>query len=260
MDMEERVLRSAKMYFKHQVNIEKFKKDTFERLDKINYKRPEGEIVHKNRIKLIKKRFKNPLIAGAMISFLAFGLLLSPSVQAFIEDLFRFNQVDERTQTDIGWTWGGTAGDDSTDYSSVDDIESHFSLNVPFPEKLLVAEEDAKSKEYTVNTEDGKFVSYNYFHVTEDGIMIRVFATNVSDEKPEFFADTTKETAIEKEVSINGEPGTLIGIYDMNGYHIYFEQEDWKFINSGFADSPIEKSGVPEITEKEILEIAESVK
>ncbi|KIL51511.1 hypothetical protein KP77_10230 [Jeotgalibacillus alimentarius] len=214
--------------------------------------------VRKAKLEQPKRRFKNPLVAAAMISVLAFGSLLSPSVQATIEELFSFNQVEESSQSYIGWTWGGTAGDDSTTYSSVDKIESQFSLNIPFPEKLLVAEENAKSKEYTVNTEDGKFVSYNYVLRTKDG-MFRVSATNVSKEKPEFLADTARETAIEKKVSINGVSGTLIGIYDMNGYHVYIEQEDWKIVVSGFADSLDGGSAAPEITEEEIINIAESI-
>lgn len=31
--MEEKELRLAKMYFKHEVNLEKFKKETFEKID-----------------------------------------------------------------------------------------------------------------------------------------------------------------------------------------------------------------------------------
>jgi hypothetical protein len=215
--------------------------------------------VKKAKLEQPKRRFKNPLVAAAVISVLAFGSLLSPSVQAMIEDLFSFNQVEERTQSDIGWTWGGIAGDDSTDYSSVDEIESQFSLNIPFPVEFLVAEEDASVKEYRVDTKDGKFVSFNYFLRTEDR-MYRVTTTNVSNEKPSFTANTTKETVIEKDVSINGESGTLIGIHDMNGYHIYTEQGGWKIVVSGFADSLDGESAAPEITEEEIINIAESIK
>lgn len=215
--------------------------------------------VKKAKLEKPKRRYKNPLVAAAVISVLAFGLLLSPSVQALIEDLFSSNQVEEKAQSIIGWTWGGISGDDSTGYSSVDEIESQFSLNIPFPVEFLAAEEVASSKEYRVDTKDGKFVSFDYFLRTE-ARMYGVTTTNVSNEKPSFTANTTKETVIEKEVSINGELGTLIGIHDMNGYHIYIERGDWKIIVSGFADSLDGKSAAPEITEEEILKIAESIK
>jgi hypothetical protein len=47
--MEERVLRSAKMYFKHQVDIEKFKAETFEKLERVNSINI-NKIIHKPKL------------------------------------------------------------------------------------------------------------------------------------------------------------------------------------------------------------------
>ncbi|WP_342541932.1 hypothetical protein MHH33_12760 [Paenisporosarcina sp. FSL H8-0542] len=206
-----------------------------------------------------KRKLTTLWVAAVMISVLGIGSLASPSVQATIENLFSFNQVEEMSQTNIGWTWGGIAGNDATIYSSVDEIEKKYSMDIPFPEQLHVAEENSSVKEYTVNTSKDKFVSYNYYLRTEDR-MYRITATNVSKEKPEFTANTTQGTVIEKEISINGMSGTLIGIQDINGYHIYIEQGDWKIVVSGFADFLDGKKGAPELTEKEIITIAESIK
>jgi hypothetical protein len=48
--MEERELRSAKMYYEHKVDIEKFKKQTFEKLERNNGQRQKGKIIRKNRL------------------------------------------------------------------------------------------------------------------------------------------------------------------------------------------------------------------
>lgn len=247
MNREQEIPDIVKQAFDHSYTAirSKSKKKTQKRWLKLGVKQP-------------KRKLTTLWVATAMISVLGIGTLVSPSVQATIENLFSFNQVEERTESIIGWTWGGMAGDDTTDYSSVDEIESQFSLNIPFPVEFLVAEEDASIKEYRVGTKDGKFVSFDYFLRTEDR-MYGVTTTNVSNEKPSFTASTTKETVIEKEVSINGETGTLIGIHDMNGYHIYIEQGEWKIVVSGFADSLDGESVAPEITEEEILNIAESI-
>jgi hypothetical protein len=50
MAMEERELRSAKMYYEHKVDIEKFKKETYEKLERNNYQHQKGTIIRKNRL------------------------------------------------------------------------------------------------------------------------------------------------------------------------------------------------------------------
>jgi hypothetical protein len=88
MDMEERELRSAKTYFKHQVDMEKFKKDTFEKLERNNHS-PQT-----NMGKMRKKRYPKWMIASAasvMIIGTAFtfgGSHLADAAETLINQLF----------------------------------------------------------------------------------------------------------------------------------------------------------------------------
>jgi hypothetical protein len=87
MDMEERELRSAKMYFKHKVNIERFKNDIFEKLDKNN---------HKQKMKEDKRKQKYPkwMIASAasiMIMGTVFtlgGTYIADAAETLINQIF----------------------------------------------------------------------------------------------------------------------------------------------------------------------------
>lgn len=247
MNREQEIPDIVKQAFDHSYTTirTKSKKKTQKRWLKLGVKQP-------------KRKLTTLWVATAMISVLGIGTLVSPSVQATIENLFSFNQVQETSETVIGWTWGGIGGNDTTIFSSVDEIEKEYSIDIPFPEQLHLADENSTITEYRVDTSEDKFVSFNYRLRTEDR-MYRITATNVSKEKPEFTANTTKGTVIEKEVSINGTSGTLIGIQDINGYHIYIEQGEWKIVVSGFADSLDGERIAPEITENEIIAIAESI-
>lgn len=86
--MEERELKSAKTYFKHQVDIEKFKKDTFEKLQR--NKHNQLTIMEVKR----KKRYPNWMLASAalvMIIGTAFtfgGPYIAGAAETLINQLF----------------------------------------------------------------------------------------------------------------------------------------------------------------------------
>ncbi|NYE09622.1 hypothetical protein F4694_006525 [Bacillus niacini] len=85
--MEERELRSAKMYFKHQVDIEKFKKETFEKID-----------IHHNYQAIMEKRRKKRYpkwmlasVASVMIIGAGFtfgGSYIADAAETLINQLF----------------------------------------------------------------------------------------------------------------------------------------------------------------------------
>lgn len=204
-----------------------------------------------------KRSFKKPLFSLAMVAVLAITLFLTPSVKAVFEGLFEFTNVGKNEEVGIGWSWT-TAGDESKVYKSLSEVEKVHDMDIPFPQKLIAAEKGAELSEYSVSTENGQLQSYLYTLRTEER-MYHVSASNVIKEKPIFFADTKKDTAIDKEIFINGVPARLLGIYDMNGYHIYIEKGDWKMIISGFADASDGKSKITAISEEEMIEIAKTI-
>lgn len=201
---------------------------------------------------------KRTIAAAVMASILGGGLLLSPAVQATIENLFSYSQVEEKAQTDIGWSWNGVSGDNTTGFDSINEIETKFDMAIPFPEQLQSIEEEAVTKEYSAETENGEFLSYTY-HLRTEERMFRVTATNISKDEPEFTANTTKSAVIEKDVLIEGNTATLLGIDDINGCHLYVEQDQWKIVVSGFADTLNGEKNESNVTEEEMINIATSI-
>lgn len=204
-----------------------------------------------------KRSFKKPLLSIAMVAVLAITLFLTPSVKAVFEGLFEFTKIGENEDPGIGWTWS-TAGDESTVYKSLSDVEKIHNMDIPFPQKLMAAEKGADLIEYDVSTENGQFLAYLYTLSTKERIY-HASATNKVNEKPQFFADTKDETAIDKEILIDGVSARLLAIHDMNGYYMYIEKGDWRMIISGFADANDEKSKITAITEEEMIEIAKTI-
>jgi succinate dehydrogenase flavin-adding protein (antitoxin of CptAB toxin-antitoxin module) len=89
MDMEERKLRSAKMYFKHKVDIEKFKKETFEKLDR-NIHHHYQSIMEERRKKNYPK-WMLASVASAMIIFVGLtfgGSYIADAAETLINQLF----------------------------------------------------------------------------------------------------------------------------------------------------------------------------
>lgn len=107
-------------------------------------------------------------------------------------------------------------------YSSLTEIERNYEIDIPFPQKLIATEKGGKQK-YTVETEKGQLLGYQYTLRTKER-SYDVSAFNRVKEKPQFTADTNEKTVIDKEIFINGVSARLLGIHDMNGYHIYIEK------------------------------------
>lgn len=87
--MEEKELRSAKMYFKHEVNMEKFKKETFEKIDRTIYDKQKLLIEEKRKSrypKWIVASVASIMIIGAALAF--GGSHIADAAQSFISQLF----------------------------------------------------------------------------------------------------------------------------------------------------------------------------
>lgn len=216
-----------------------------------------NEIWNSSQLKERRKKYKKPLFSLALISVLTITLFLTPTVKAVFEGLFEFSRVEENEEAGIGWSWS-IAGDETAAYQSLADVEKSFQVDVPFPQKLIAAEKNAEINKYSVSTEEGLFLAYEYTLRTKDR-MYHVSASESVKEKPQFVADTKEETVTDKELVINGVSARLLGIYDMNGYHMYIEKGNWKMIITGFADASDGKSKITKISEEEMIEIAKTI-
>ncbi|SMQ81036.1 hypothetical protein SAMN05444673_4102 [Bacillus sp. OV166] len=83
--MEERELRSAKMYYEHKVDIEKFKKETFEKLERNNYQHKKRTIISKNRL-ILATVFT--LIIIPTIGFTVGGSQFTKAAESLISQMF----------------------------------------------------------------------------------------------------------------------------------------------------------------------------
>ncbi|WP_312098239.1 DUF4367 domain-containing protein [Niallia sp.] len=80
--MEEKELRSAKMYFKHEVNMEKFKKETFEKIDQELHR----EEKQRNFPKWVLASVASIMIIGVSLAF--GGSHIADAAQSLISQLF----------------------------------------------------------------------------------------------------------------------------------------------------------------------------
>ncbi|WP_232697526.1 hypothetical protein [Brevibacillus daliensis] len=237
-------------------------KRTFQRnLDGLHPSVTFQDISDKANNKKHRTSYKKPLVSMALVSVLAFVLLLSPPVNALFEGLFeytKFEKTKNNEEINVGWSWG-VAGYGTENYSSLETMERTYNMKIPFPQQLLIEEKSTEEKEYRVNIdEEGKFYAYNYNLQTKER-NYTVIATNTVEEKPKFTAETRDGTAIDKEVIINGEPARLLGIHDMNGYYVYIEKNNWKMIVSTFNRTSDEESKFSEVLEEEVIKIVETI-
>ncbi len=209
-----------------------------------------------------KDHIKKPLLSIAMIAVLAITIFFTPSVKAVFEGLFEFTKVERNKEVGVGWSWS-IVGDNTEVYNSLSDIEKFYSIDIPFPQKLITTEKEVEGvegveQEYIVSTEKGQFLSYQYKLWTKERYY-NVIASNVVKEKPKFNAATNEKTVVDKEIIINGVPARLLGIYEMKGYYFYIEKGNWSMIISDFANSSDGQSNTTEISEEEMIKIAKTI-
>ena len=214
--------------------------------------------VKKAKAEQPKRRYKNPLVAVAIVAIVGLSILLTPIGQATFNGLFEVTKFEKRPhnkELSFGYSWEGIAGADLVTHDSLEEMENTYAIKLPFPEQLLMKEENAEYRA-TVD-EDGKFISYDIsFQTTTRNYLVS--ATNIEETSPQFRAQTTDGTAIEKEVLVNGTAATLLGINEMDGYSIYIENGQWQIIITCFARG-IHEEGQFDVTEEELIRIAESI-
>jgi hypothetical protein len=217
--------------------------------------------VKKAKLEQPKRRFKNSLVAAAMVSVLGFGILFSPMGQAMFEGLFevkKFEKSANNEEMSFGFGFENVDIYEENNYGSLNEIEEMFNIKVPFPSILLSEEENKESVEYKLTTdEQGGFSAYHYDLSTPER-NYHVRATNNVDAKAKFTAETTDGIAIEKDIVINGISSKLLGINEIDGYSIYIEIENWKMIISCF-DRGNSLEGLSDVKEEEVIKIAESI-
>jgi hypothetical protein len=208
-----------------------------------------------------KSRIKRPFVAAAIIAALSVSIYVTPSGQAMFEGLFQVTKFEKRKNIEemsIGYGFTDSAGYEEKSFDSLNEIENMFNVQVPFPSLFLTEEEDKEFVEYHVSTdEQGEFTQLLYFSGTPER-NYSVHATNFVDAKPQFSAETTDGTGIEKDLVINGVSAKLLGIKEIDGYVIYMEKDNWKLIITCF-DRGSSLEGLSDVREEEIIEISESI-
>ncbi|MCM2674490.1 hypothetical protein [Alkalicoccobacillus plakortidis] len=207
-----------------------------------------------------KKTFKKPLVYAAAIVILSVSIYSTPSAQGMFEDLFQVTKFEERhnvKEMSIGYGFVNTDVYAERNVESIEELESLFNIQVPFPEVLesAIGKEDV---EYSVGMgEQGEFKQLYYNAGTAER-RYSVHATNNIDTKPSFSAESKDGTGIEKDLLIDGVTAKLMGIEDIDGKVIYLEKDEWKIIITCF-DRNSDNEGLSGVEEEEIIEIAESI-
>lgn len=218
--------------------------------------------VKKAKLEQPKRRFRHSLVAAAMVSVLGCGILFSPMGQAMFEGLFQVSKFEKSAHNEeISFSYHFDNLDlyEEYIYGSLDELESAFNINVPFPEQLFLEEENKETLEYKASTdEDGKFSSYRY-DLSTPKRSYSVLATNNIEAEAKFSAETTDGTGIEKDIVVNGLSAKLLGVTEMDVFTIYIENGNWKMIISCF-DRASNIEGTSDVKEEEIIKMAESIR
>lgn len=218
--------------------------------------------VKKAKLEQPKRRMKKPLVAAAAVSVLGCGILLSSTGQAMFQGLFQITKFEKSANNEeisFGYHFDNLEIYDDSVYDSLKEIENVFNIDIPFPQQLLLKEENKESVEYRVVTDEyGGFSSYEY-HLATPERSYDVVATNKVDAEAKFFAATSDGTGTEKDIVVNGVSAKLLGVNEIDGYTIYIENESWKMIISSF-DRASNIKGTSDVKEEEIIKIAESIK
>ncbi|MEN0642323.1 hypothetical protein MKY91_03990 [Alkalicoccobacillus gibsonii] len=207
-----------------------------------------------------KKTYKKPLVYAAAIVILSVSIYSAPVAQGMFEDLFQVTKFEEKhnhKEMSIGYGFENTEVFAERSVESLEELESLFNIQVPFPESLESAI-DKEAVEYSVGLgEQGEFKQLYYNAGTAER-SYSVHATNNIDTRPIFSAESKDGTGIDKELLINEVTAKLMWIDDIDGKVIYLEKDEWKIIITCF-DRNSDYEGLSDVDEVEIIEIAESI-
>lgn len=220
--------------------------------------------VKKAKLEQPKRRFKNPLVAAAIISVLGFGFFVSSPGQAMFEGLFQVSKFEERAnvkEMSFGYGVENIPIYGEKAFNSLNEMEETFNVSIPFPEQLLgiEAKDELELVEYKALVDDnGDFSSFSY-NLSTPARNYSVVATNHEDAIVKFSAETADGTAIEKDIEINGVKAKLLGTKEIDGYAIYMEKGNWKLIIME-TDRASNVEGASDVKEEEVISIAQSIK
>lgn len=220
--------------------------------------------VKKAKLEQPKRRYKNPLVAAAIISVLGCGFYVSSPGQAMFEGLFQVSKFKKRANVEemsFGYSVENVPFYGEKAFNSLNEMEETFNVLIPFPEQLLGVEENDELElvEYKAQTdENGNFFAL-FYNLSAPERYYSVVATNHEDAIVKFSAETADGTAIEKDIEINGVKAKLLGTKEIDGYAIYMEKENWKLIIMS-TDRANSLEGQSDVKEEELISIAQSIK
>lgn len=211
-----------------------------------------------------KRKVKNPLVAAAVVSLLGIGALFTSPIQAALEGIFDVSKYEESSKQESisfgrGFLETGVMGEEV--YTSLEEMEETFNMNIPFPDKIRETNPQSEEDEFRVGVDgDGNFISY-YFNLATDEKTPQKFsiqAIKSSEAKVNFDAETVDGTAINKDITINDTKAKLFGV-DKLAYSIYLEKDGWKFIITMAEKNDKLRTALTKAKEKQLIKIAESI-
>ena len=212
-----------------------------------------------------KIKLKKPLVAAAVVSLLGIGALSSPPIQAALEGIFEVSKYEDSSEKESisfgsGFSETGVVGEEV--YTSLEQVEEIYNMNIPFPAKIWDIKSPSNTDEFRVGVdEEGNFISYNFDLSTDDKTHEQRFsitAIKSSKEKVNFDAETKDGTAINKDITVNDTKAKLFGV-DKLAYSIYLEKDGWKLIITMAEKNDEIRTELTKAKEKQLIELAESI-
>jgi hypothetical protein len=196
---------------------------------------------------------------------LGVGALSTSPIQAALEGIFEVSKYEESSKQESisfgsGFSETGVMGEEV--YTSLEQIEETYNMNIPFPDKIWEIKPQSNEDEFRVGfDEDGNFISYNFNLATDEKTHEQKFSINAiksSEAKVNFDAETIDGTAINKDITINDTKAKLFGV-DKLAYSIYLEKDGWKFIITMAEKNDEIRTELTKAKEKQLIELAESI-
>jgi len=200
----------------------------------------------------------------AVVSLLGVGALSTSPIQAALEGIFEVSKYEESSKQEsisFGYGFEETGVMEEEVYTSLEEMEQTFNMNIPFPDKIWEINPQSNADEFRVGVDgDENFISYNFNLATDEKTQHRfsIQAIKSSEAKVHFDAETKDGTAINKDITINDTKAKLFGVDEL-AYSMYIEKDGWKFIITMTEKNDELRTELTEAKEKQLIELAESI-
>lgn len=205
-------------------------------------------------------RFKTAVWSLSAAALLIAAMLgCTPSVRAALDEWITVKLLTSKhAQASIVHHWKvQRKWDEVRSYDTLAEAAKSVGVPFPVPAQLLAYEKDALSRQYNVTTDQGQIAGYHFSIRTRER-MLDVTAKYEEPAVPSFTAESKAQATV-KETSVEGHPAKLFRVQEFPGYTLYWEQDGWKFVISGYASGVGSVQPAP-FTEEELMRIAASIR